>query len=321
MKPSTRRALLPLMVLLVASWAGVCLSGCQTEAEQSSVLQSAGAEATASSEPAAEQSQGDAAMGEPPQSAAEPLICLWQHEQDVDIAPLVRELGFNVVWTDDAPHDGTQTWEDTHMYRALKTPGVKYVIGKVDRAAWGWTQEIALRHATWVATLALQHKEIIGIYLNDFYDEIEDGHRTMEQWREIIAAIRAINPDIKLWVPHYPHRRNESQAYDFDYQGVIVNLWDPSNLEAAERHLASSEAQHAGKTILGGIYINSGGSRRSRWLTEEQFKNTLKIYVDHVNAGKLDGLRVFCACQLVQRPEYAQWTKEVFAGLKRAPAH
>lgn len=254
-------------------------------------------------------------MAQAPKPVGEPLICLWQHEQDVDIAPLVKELGFNLVWTDDDAYDGTQKWEDTHMYRALQVPGIEYVIPKVDRAAWGWTQEIALRHAKWVAQLALKHPEIIGLYLNDFYDEVEDGHRTMEQWREIIAAIRSINPDLDLWVPHYPHRRNESQGYDFDYQGVIVNLWNASNLEQAEQHLATSEAHHAGKIILGGVYINTG-SRRARWLTEDQFKKTLQVYVDHINARKLNGLRIYCACQLTQRPEYVKWAKEVLANLK-----
>ena len=244
----------------------------------------------------------------------EPLICLWQHEQDVDIAPVVKELGFNTVWTDDDAYDGTQRWEDSHMYRALQVPGVKYVIPKVDRAAWGWTQEIALRHAKWVAQLSLEHPEIIGLYLNDFYDEIEDGHRTMEQWREIIAAVRAINPALDLWVPHYPHRHNENQAFDFDYQGVIVNFWDPQNLAAAEEHLAAAEAQHAGKIIIGGVYINSG-ARRGHWLTKEQFHNALKLCVSNINAGKLDGLRVYCACQFVQRPEYVTWAKEVMKDL------
>jgi len=254
-------------------------------------------------------------MAQAPKPVGKPLICLWQHEQDVDIAPLVKELGFNLVWTDDDAYDGTQKWEDTHMYRALQVPGIEYVIPKVDRAAWGWTQEIALRHAKWVAQLALKHPEIIGLYLNDFYDEVEDAHRTMEQWREIIAAIRSINPDLDLWVPHYPHRRNESQGYDFDYQGVIVNLWNASNLEQAEQHLATSEAQHAGKIILGGVYINTG-SRRARWLTEDQFKKTLQVYVDHINARKLNGLRIYCACELTQRPEYVKWAKEVLANLK-----
>ena len=159
---------------------------------------------------------------------------------------------------------------------------------------------------------------IIGLYLNDFYDEIEDGHRTMEQWREIIAAAKSVNPDLALWVPHYPHRGNEERAFDIDYQGVIFNIWDPRNAADADRYLAQAEAQHAGKTILGGLYLSSG-PRRGRWLTEENFKSLLQIYVDQINAGRLHGLRIFSAGQLDERPEYVGWAKEVLAGLKTSP--
>ncbi|MDH4179850.1 MAG: hypothetical protein OEV33_05015, partial [Armatimonadota bacterium] len=262
--------------------------------------------------PASEASDPTAGV---PKTSSTPLICLWQHEPEVDIAPLVKDLGFNTVWTDDPQYTG-QRWEDTQMYRALQVPGVKYVIPKIERAAWGWTHEESLVSARWIADLSLKHKEIIGLYLNDFYDEIEDGHRTMEQWREIIAAAKSVNPNLDLWVPHYPHRGNEKRAYDIDYQGVIFNIWDPRNLDAADRHLATAEAQHAGKIILGGLYINSG-SRHAHWLTEEQFKNVLKLYVEHVNAGKLNGLRIYCACQFVERPEYNRWAKEVMKDLKR----
>lgn len=31
-----------------------------------------------------------------------------------------------------------------------------------------------------------------GHVLNDFYDELEDGHRTEEEWREIIQAAKSI---------------------------------------------------------------------------------------------------------------------------------
>jgi len=115
-------------------------------------------------------------------------------------------------------------------------------------------------------------------------------------------------------VPSYPHRRNENQPYDFYYQCVILNIWDPRGLGTADQHLTTAEAQHAGKLILGGVYINSG-SRRSRWLTEDQFKNALKLYVAHINAGKLNGLRVYCASQFVQRPEYVTWAKEIMKDL------
>jgi len=64
-----------------------------------------------------------------------PLICLWQHEPQVDITAQVKELGFNTVWTDDPEYTG-QRWEDTQMYRALQVPGIEHVIPKIERAAW-----------------------------------------------------------------------------------------------------------------------------------------------------------------------------------------
>jgi len=259
-----------------------------------------------------------AKMSEPAKHPDTPLICLWQHQMKVDIAPLVKELGFNAVWTSDRPYRG-QAWEDTHMYRSLQVPGIDYVFAKIERLQWGQTHEGSVKHAKWIGELSLTHKEIIGLYLNDFYDEIEEGYRTMEQWREIIAAAKAANPDLAIWVPHYPHRANEERDYDVDYQGVIFNVWDPANAAEADRYLTQAEAQHKGKTLLGGLYLSSG-PRHGYWLTEQEFKSLLKLYVNHINAGKLHGLRVFCACQLERRPEYVGWAKEVLKDLKRPPA-
>ncbi|HHV86388.1 MAG TPA: hypothetical protein GXX42_11340 [Petrimonas sp.] len=131
------------------------------------------------------------------------LVSLWNHETQLDIAPLVEELGFNLIWTHD-PAYTNQKWEDTHMYKCLQIPGVKYVLAKIERAAWGWTQEESVRHAKWVSELSLKYPGIFGLYLNDFYDEIEEGYRTAEQWREIIDAAKSVNPNLKLVVPHYP---------------------------------------------------------------------------------------------------------------------
>jgi hypothetical protein len=267
--------------------------------------------------------KGTAKMKPAPQQFAGPLICLWQHEQQVDIAPLVKALRCNVVWTDDAPYHG-QDWKETHMYRALQVPGIRYVIPKIERIQWGQTHAGSLKHAKWIGELSRTHKEIIGLYLNDFYDEIEEGYRTLAQWREIIATAKAANPDLAIWVPHYPHRGNERQAYDFDYQGVIFNLWDPNNLTEGEKYLTQAEAQHKGKIILAGLYLDSG-AHGGHWLTEREFKDLLGLYVKHVQSGKLSGVRIFCACQLAARPAYLRWAQEAMVPLwtkqeKRAAA-
>jgi hypothetical protein len=70
---------------------------------------------------------------------SEPLISVWEHDDKVDIAPIVKEIGFNTVWTHDKPYDGKMKLEDTLMYRHMKTPGVKYIIAKIERGIWGWT--------------------------------------------------------------------------------------------------------------------------------------------------------------------------------------
>jgi len=304
-------AVLGLVIGCAALWLGGCRSGTQGAGSGQTDAQKGPARGAAMGQP----TRGSAAMEKPSRRGLEPLICLWQHRQEVDIAPLVKQLGFNTVWTSDEPYHG-QAWEQTHMYRALQVPGIRYVLAKIERIQWGQTHEGSVKHAQWIGELSRKYQEIIGLYLNDFYDEVEEGYRTMEQWREIIAAAKAANRDLAIWVPHYPHRANEQRAYDVDYQGVIFNLWDPRNLEGAEGYLAQAEEQHAGKTILAGLYLNSG-ARRGQWLSEQEFKGLLKLYVDHLNAGKLDGVRVFCACQLIERPEYVRWTEEVMQGLKR----
>ena len=252
----------------------------------------------------------------PDKAQKECLISLWNHRRNLDPSPLVKELGFNLIWSHDQPYTG-QTWEETHMYKLLTTTDVKYVFAKIERAAWGWTHEQSLKHATWVAQLSLDHPGILGIYLNDFYDEVEDGHRTEEQWREIIKTAKDINPNLQIWVPHYPHRDQGRHAFDFDIDGVILNLWgnDPELMAGAREHMAAGLEHHPDRAVIAGLYLRSG-SDGGRWLSEKEFKSVLGLYVELVNAGKLAGLRIFSAGQLLDRPEYIGWAKEILAELQ-----
>jgi hypothetical protein len=247
------------------------------------------------------------------------LISMWNHRRELvesgDVANLVAELGVNHIWSSDEAYHG-QAWEETHIYQLLQIPGVEYVQAKVNRAAWGWTHEMSLDHARWIATLSLEHKGISGMYLNDFYDEVEEGYRTEEQWREIIAAAKEINPDLKLWVPHYPHRDQGMHAFDFDIDAVILNLWgnDPELIARGPEHLAAGLEHHPDRPVMAGLYLRAGMGA-GRWLTEGEFRFLLGHYVDMLNAGKIIGLRMFAAYQFVERPEYIEWAKEVLEGV------
>lgn len=248
---------------------------------------------------------------------SEPLISVWEHDDKVDIAPIVKEIGFNTVWTHDKPYDGKMKLEDTLMYRHMKTLGVKYIIAKVERGIWGWTFDDAMRHAAWIAELSLTHKEIIGLYLNDFYEETEEtakGGHSAKEFRQIIAKTKAINPRLAIWAPCYPPQ-DLDKPYDFDIDAIIFSFYDTTQLQNHELLLGRALKKFQGKPIMGSLYLDAGSE--SRWLTEQEFKGLMDFFVEKVNEGKLAGIRVFRVESLIQRPEYVKWLKESLSKLKR----
>lgn len=248
---------------------------------------------------------------------AEPLISVWEHSAKVDIAPIVKDVGFNTVWTHDRPYDGAMKLEDTLMYRHWNTPGVKYVIAKIERGIWGWTFEQSMRHAEWIGRLSLDHPQIIGLYLNDFYGEMEDvakGGHSEKEFREIIAKAKSVNPRLPIWVPCYPPREL-TYAYDFDIDAVIFSFYNTKVLGFKDKLLEEALAKFGKIPLMGSLYLSAGSERR--WLTEEEFKGMLDYFVAKINEGKLCGLRIFRVQSLIDRPEYAAWTKEALSKLKR----
>jgi hypothetical protein len=83
------------------------------------------------------------------------------------------------------------------------------------------------------------------------------------------------------------------------------------NVEAAGP--GTTEIQ--GQARYGSLYLNSGSY--GRWLSEEELKQLTDFFVAGINDGKLCGLRVFRVASLQERPEYAKWTKESLANLRR----
>ena len=248
---------------------------------------------------------------------SEPLISVWEHDDKVDIAPIIKEIGFNTVWTHDKPYDGKMKLEDTLMYRHMKTPGVKYIIAKVERGIWGWKFDEAMRHAAWIAELSLTHKEIIGLYLNDFYEETEEtakGGHSAQEFRQIIAKAKAINPRLAIWAPCYPPQ-DLDKPYDFDIDAIIFSFYDTTQLQNHELLLNRALKKFQGKPILGSLYLDAGSE--GRWLTEQEFKGLMDFFVEKVNEGKLAGIRVFRVESLIQRPEYVKWLEESLSKLER----
>ncbi len=248
---------------------------------------------------------------------AGPLLAVWEHDAKVDIAPIVQDLGFNTLWAHDGPYDGKAEWKDTMMSRALQIRGMKYVIAKIDRKQWGWSYEASLKHAEWIAKLAREHPEIIGLYLNDYYGELDEGGKTQQEWNAIIARARAVNPELPLWAPLYPENGDLKRAYEYRPDAIMFNIWDDREVRKADEYLTEAEKKFPTTPIMAGLYLNGGREKEKSWLSEGDFKYILGVYVRHLNAGKITGIRFFRADQFNERPEYTKWAKEVLAGLSK----
>lgn len=243
-----------------------------------------------------------------------PLIGLWNHNLRLDVSELVEELGVNCIWTSDNMSSDLE-WTSSHLYRSLSVPGIDYAMAKINRVAWGWTHAGSLAHAEWAASLSLEHSGIVGLYMNDFYDEIEEGYRTKDQWREIIERTRQVNPDLPVWVPVYPHRQQQNQAYDFDFDGVIVNMFGnkPEQIASLETHIYEGLERFPDKWAVAGVYLSSGATGQERWLSHDDFRKVLTFYVKLLNEGKIHGIRLFSADQFLSKPEYIPIAKEILA--------
>jgi hypothetical protein len=199
----------------------------------------------------------------------------------------------------------------------MNTPGVKYVIAKIERGIWGWKFDQAMRHAQWIANLSLTHKDIIGLYMNDFYGEMEDvakGGHTEQEFRQIIAKAKSINPRLPIWAPCYPPRELE-KPYDFDIDAIIFSFYNTKVLQDHEKLLDQALEKFQGKPLMGSLYLNAGSE--GRWLSEQEFKELTDFFIQQINRGRLCGIRIFRVASLQERPEYAKWTKEALTKLKR----
>lgn len=248
----------------------------------------------------------------------EPMISIWEHSSDVNIGPVVERVGFNTVWTHWGPWEG-EKFEETMVYDHLNTPGINHAVAMVSREQWGWSSHLeSLQHAAWVATLSLQYPgKFVGIYMNDYYYEIEETEgeagRSVEQFAEITELVRTINPRFPIWAPIYPNSHLD-RPFDFDFDAIICNVYSRGEVPNMEKYLNSVYKKFPGKPILASIYVGRG-TAEDGWYTEEEFKYLTNLYVRHINEGKLVGFRIFRAEQLWERPKYMSWLEEALENL------
>ena len=150
-----------------------------------------------------------------------------------------------------------------------------------------------------IARLSLKYPNIVGVNFDDFNGANSELGMSVEKMRELKAAMRAINPKMKISVVSYV---KDSNGTDFDltpYRGEIdhvsrwkwvteTNYWHNLRADVAElRRQVGPEAK-----IVHGLYIHNFAKdmKCPEALPLDYFKLSAAAALDAVADGTLDGI-------------------------------
>ncbi len=169
--------------------------------------------------------------------------------EHVDCALMVerlQELGANtymwLIWH--SPND----WEDLHEFLPLAAEADitvwVYLVPPSETAAlheqFPYSEPFRLDYVRWaeeIAGLSLEHDNLVGYVIDDFWGNVTPRWFTLESIQEMIDAGRAVNPEIKFYPLMYFNQVGPRFVHMLGtvVDGVVVAY--PRNREAIERIL------------------------------------------------------------------------------------
>ena len=150
-----------------------------------------------------------------------------------------------------------------------------------------------------IAKLSLKYPNIVGVNFDDFNGDNSELGMPVEKMRELKAAMRAINPKLKISVVSYVKDANDTNYDLTPFRGVIdhvsrwkwlteTNYWHNLRADIAElRRQVGPKAK-----IVHGLYIHNfaKGMKCTEALPLEYFKLSASAALDAVADGTLDGI-------------------------------
>ena len=131
--------------------------------------------------------------------------------EQVDVELMVQrltELGANtymwLIW-----HNAND-WEDLHEFLPLaRDAGITvwvYLVPHTEtpwnNGRWQYSEPFKLDYVRWaqeIAKLSLEHENLVGYVIDDFWGNVKPDRFSPEYTREMVEAGKAINPDLKFY--------------------------------------------------------------------------------------------------------------------------
>ena len=195
---------------------------------------------------------------------------------------------------------------DVHALRLLED----YDEVTCDISKWGWAWNADGRPAVTaksdpatvrsegenVARLAKQFPNVTGAYCDDLLGLMKRSKYGPDEFGEIRAAIRKLNPDLKLWTVVYTH---EFQQADFwagmrpHIDVVTLWIWESQNIGHMHQYVDQCRELFPDKPIVMGVYLRD--YTKVAPIPVDRVISQMQGIADLIDKGKLAGYSILAA--------------------------
>ncbi len=180
----------------------------------------------------------------------------------------------------------------------------------------GWRDsnpETVIAEAADLSRLSLDFANVTGALIDDTSGMFAYAEYNPDRPRQIAAALRSANPDLRLWMVVYTHelQREEWQAFEPYLDVANLWVWECQNLPHLEEYVDQVAARFPGKDIIVGSYLRDYPTRTGvpLDLMETQYETMLRLF----EAGKIAGYNILGACLIDMHPAQAEFIREFIA--------
>lgn len=165
-----------------------------------------------------------------------------------------------------------------------------------------------------VAELAKRFKNISGVYCDDLLGLMERYEYGPEQFADIRAAIREMNPALKLWSVVYTH---EFEKADFwtamgpHMDVVTLWIWKSEDIVHMPQYVDECRALFPDKPIVMGVYLRD--YTKVAPIPVDTVKQQIEGIAELVEQEKLDGYSILAAVLIDGHREQADAVRDFIA--------
>lgn len=210
------------------------------------------------------------------------------------------------------PDTCEDAWIGSSAYTMVQL-GIDHIIGMY--YGYEYDQVTNMLYLKNQVNLSLNHPEIVGIYLNDYYFTIKEGVKTYENYREAINYIKTVNPSLKTYIAYAPlmeadpHIDTILSQISFDAVFCQMRLGQGIDVEGMDAFLQRTEAKFARKQVWGTLLL---ADQTGTALTDAQARRLIEINRQHYDAGRIEGMRVQYIDTVMSNPTYLQMIQDVY---------